>query len=190
MSKVLILDNYDSFTFNLFQYFDELHDGEVHVYKNDEISLEVIDKYDTIVLSPGPGLPENAGLMLDIINEYKTKKKFLGVCLGHQALSIAFGGDLLNLDTVYHGVKEEISILDLADPIYKDFSESTMVGKYHSWVVNPKSLPNELKVTSEDNKHNIMSFKHKELPLWGVQYHPESIMTEKGYQMISNFLKA
>ena len=188
MSKILILDNYDSFTYNLVQYFEELTGGDIDVYRNDKIKLEDVDRYDTIVFSPGPGLPEDAGLMLDIIQTYKNTKKILGVCLGHQALGLSFGGKLHNLDKVYHGIKEKIHILDSSDPLYKGIGESTEVGKYHSWVITPETLPKELIVTSRDEHGNIMSIRHSELPMWGVQYHPESIMTDDGYKMIRNFI--
>ncbi len=190
MEKILIIDNYDSFTYNLVQYFEEIIGHDIAVYRNDKISLEEIDEYDTIILSPGPGLPEEAGLMMDIIDRYKDTKKILGVCLGHQALGLAFGGKLNNLEKVYHGIKENIEILDEDDPIYLGIGDSTAVGKYHSWVITPNSIPDELLVTARDMHGNIMSIRHRDLPIWGVQYHPESIMTDDGYKMIKNFINA
>lgn len=187
--KILIIDNYDSFTYNLVQYFEELTGGEIDIYRNDKISLDAVDAYDTIIFSPGPGLPEEAGLMMDIINTYKESKKILGVCLGHQALGLAFGGALHNLDQVYHGIKAKINILDNEDPFYTGMKPSIDVGKYHSWVITPSTLSPDFIVTAKDEEGNIMSIRHKELPIWGVQYHPESIMTDEGYEMIRNFIE-
>ncbi len=187
--KILILDNYDSFTYNLVQYVEELTDIDVNVKRNDEISMEEVSQYDTIILSPGPGLPQDAGIMIDLIREYASSKNILGVCLGHQAIGMAFGADLTNLERVYHGVKTEIKVLDGADPIYRGITTKPKVGRYHSWVISPDSLNEEFVVTAISEDNNIMSIKHKEYKLWGVQYHPESIMTEEGKKIIKNFLE-
>lgn len=189
MEKILILDNYDSFTYNLVQYVEELSNYSIDVFRNDMISVEDVDAYDTIIFSPGPGLPEDAGNMIEIIHTYKKTKKILGVCLGHQALGVAFGAKLHNLGQVFHGIKSTITISDRNDPFYESISETTDVGKYHSWVIIPETLPEELLVTSLDEYGNIMSVRHKEYNIWGVQYHPESIMTDEGYKMMANFLK-
>lgn len=190
MGKILIIDNYDSFTYNLVQYFTELTNDEITIKRNDEITIKEIAKFDTIVFSPGPGLPQDAGIMIDTIKAYAQDKKMLGVCLGHQAIGMAFGAELTNLKKVYHGVKTEINILDSKDAIFNDISQNTAVGRYHSWVINPATLSDEFNVTSISENDNIMSLKHKKYKIWGVQFHPESIMTEEGKKMIANFLKA
>ncbi|HEB62445.1 MAG TPA: aminodeoxychorismate/anthranilate synthase component II [Bacteroidetes bacterium] len=188
--KILILDNYDSFTYNLVQYFKELTDAEIVVKRNDDVSVEELSGYDTLVFSPGPGLPKDAGIMIDVIKKYAGEKKMLGVCLGHQAIGEAFGAKLTNLEKVYHGVKSDIEILDPDDKIFKNIDKNTGVGRYHSWVIDPDTLSDEFKVTSVSTDNNIMSIKHKEFKIWGVQFHPESIMTDQGKKMIENFLKA
>jgi len=190
MKKILILDNYDSFTYNLVQYFQELTDAEIVVKRNDEISIQEMSSFDTLVFSPGPGLPQDAGIMIDAIKEYANDKKILGVCLGHQAIGMAFGAELINLEKVYHGIKTDINILDLNDPIFLDIEEKTKVGRYHSWVINPDTLSDDFIVTSISEDDIIMSIKHKKYRVWGVQFHPESIMTDFGKKMINNFLKA
>ncbi len=190
MKKILILDNYDSFTYNLVQYFEELTEDEIVVKRNDQISLDEIEDYDILVYSPGPGLPKDAGIMVDSIKEYKSRKKILGVCLGHQAIGEAFGAELKNLKKVYHGVKTNIDILDNSDPLFDGLGEKTEVGRYHSWVIDPDTISNEFVVTSLAENNNIMSIRHKTYKIWGVQFHPESIMTDEGKKMIANFLKA
>lgn len=187
--KILILDNYDSFTYNLVQYFEELTDAEIVVKRNDEISIEELSEFDTLVFSPGPGLPDGAGIMLDAIKKYAGKKKMLGVCLGHQAIGEAFGAELINLEKVYHGVKSDIEILVLNDRLFENINSKTGVGRYHSWVIDPATLSDEFEVTSISPENYIMSIKHKEYEIWGVQFHPESIMTDDGKKMIENFLK-
>jgi anthranilate synthase component 2 len=187
--KILILDNYDSFTYNLVQYFEELTDEQITVKRNDEISIKDLSEFDVLVFSPGPGLPQDAGIMIDAIKEYAGKKKMLGVCLGHQAIGVAFGAELINLEKVYHGVKSYIEILDTGDKLFKDIDNRTAVGRYHSWVVDPETLSTEFKVTSISDDNSIMSIKHKKFEIWGVQFHPESIMTVEGKKIIENFLK-
>ena len=186
--KILVLDNYDSFTYNLVQYIKEETGAEVVVKRNDAISVEEVADYDTIVFSPGPGLPQEAGIMIDTIKTYAGSKKMLGVCLGHQAIGLAFGGELKNLEKVYHGVKTPVIITGKQDEIFAGIPEITEVGRYHSWVIEKNSLPEDLQVTSVSEEGEIMSVKHKDYDIWGLQFHPESIMTDEGRRMIRNFL--
>jgi len=186
--KILVLDNYDSFTYNLVQYIKDETGAEVVVKRNDAISVEEVADYDTIVFSPGPGLPQDAGIMIDTIKTYADSKKMLGVCLGHQAIGLAFGGELKNLEKVYHGVKTPVKITGKDDEIFEGIPEITEVGRYHSWVIKKDSLPEDLQVTSVSEDGEIMSVKHKDYDIWGLQFHPESIMTDEGRRMIRNFL--
>ncbi len=187
--KILIIDNYDSFTYNLVQYVKELSNAQVDVYRNDAISLADIDAYDTVIFSPGPGVPEHAGIMIDAIKRYAPHKKMLGVCLGHQAIGMAFGSRLQNLKKVYHGVQTPVQITKTNDPVFKNVPVVTDVGRYHSWVIDPETLSAELEVTAQSEDGQIMAIKHKTYPVWGLQFHPESIMTEEGKKMIQNFLE-
>lgn len=189
MRKILVIDNYDSFTYNLVHYLEKLTNEPVVVYRNDEITLDKIDNYDKIVLSPGPGIPVEAGICIDLIKEYAATKSILGVCLGHQALAEAFGAGLLNLDKVYHGVSSEISVLTPDDPLYIGLPDRLEVGRYHSWIVSRDNIPDCLTVTCEDEQGLIMGVSHKEYDLKGVQYHPESVLTEHGLKIIDNWLK-
>lgn len=190
MKKVLLLDNYDSFTYNLLHYIESSDDFEVCVFRNDEITLEEVANYDLIVLSPGPGLPKDAGILLPLIKKYASSKKILGVCLGMQAIAETFGASLNNLDRVYHGVSTPIQILQNQDVLFKNIPENIQVGRYHSWVVAKDTLPDTLQITSQDANGLIMSFTHTKYPVFGVQFHPESILTPFGKQLISNFLNA
>jgi len=190
MEKILILDNYDSFTYNLVQYVKELINAQVDVFRNDEITLKDIENYDRIIFSPGPGLPQNAGIMIEAIKQYASHKKMLGVCLGHQAIGLAFGSKLINLKKVYHGVKTPVNITDSSDLIFNNIAPVTKVGRYHSWVIEPDSLSPDLKVSAITDDGQIMAVKHKNYNIWGLQFHPESIMTNEGKQMIKNFLEA
>ena len=185
--NLLVLDNYDSFTYNLVQYIQDILGRKVAVSRNDAISLEAVDAYDVIVLSPGPGLPEEAGIMPELIKKYAPHKTILGVCLGHQAIGEAFGGTLKNLDKVYHGIETPMQILDSNDPIYREMDNPFIAGRYHSWVVDRPTCPEVLKITSQDEAGEIMSFKHRDYNVWGVQYHPESIMTTDGKKILANF---
>ncbi len=187
--KILVIDNYDSFTYNLVHYIEELN-HKVDVYRNDQISLDAINKYDKIVLSPGPGLPKDAGILKEIIEKYAATKKILGVCLGMQAIGEVFGASLQNLDQVYHGIASAITITDENDVLYKSLPKTFDVGRYHSWVINKATLPETLKITSIEENGQIMSITHKEFNVYGVQYHPESILTKNGKKIIENFLKA
>ncbi len=188
--KILVIDNYDSFTYNLVQYLREITKDEISIFRNDAISVEDVNNYDCIVLSPGPGLPKDAGHMPDIIQKYKNKKPILGVCLGHQAIGEAFGGKLKNLDQVYHGLSTNIYVSDKSEPLYNNLPETLEVGRYHSWVIDEMHCPECLLVTSKSPDGAIMSIRHKSLPIFGVQYHPESIMTPDGKKILSNFLTA
>ena len=187
-TKVLVFDNYDSFTYNLVQIIERVLETKVDVVKNDEISLEEIDKYDKILLSPGPGIPEEAGILLDLIKEYAPKKSILGVCLGQQALAEAFGGSLINLSEIFHGVATPADLVKNDTKIFKDLSSGIEVGRYHSWVVNREDFPEELEITAIDKDGMIMALQHKKYDVHGVQFHPESILTPQGEIIIKNFL--
>ncbi len=188
MKKILILDNYDSFTYNLVHYVEANPEYEVDVFRNDEIDLEYVNIYDTIILSPGPGLPSDAGILKDLIKKYAPTKKILGVCLGMQAIGEVFGAKLVNLNNVFHGVATPIDVVDKKDLLFKNLPTSFQIGRYHSWVIANEDFPEELKITSVEENNQIMSLKHKEYKVYGVQFHPESILTEHGKEMISNFL--
>lgn len=185
--KVLILDNYDSFTYNLVQYIEEILEQPVEVYRNDAIALEAVDRYDVIVLSPGPGVPAEAGIMPALIKKYAPSKHILGVCLGHQAIGEAFGADLENLQQVFHGIESEMQVLDPTAVLFQGLGASFKAGRYHSWVIKKNSMPETLKVTAIDDTGEIMALEHKEYKVQGLQFHPESIMTPKGKKMLKNF---
>lgn len=188
--KILILDNYDSFTYNLYQYIKELTDVTVEVHRNDEISVAAISDFDAIILSPGPGLPQEAGIMPEVIKRYAPSKPILGVCLGHQAIAEAFGATLYNLPNVYHGISTPIQITDLTEPIFKNIPTQLEVGRYHSWAVATEGgLPDCLRVTAVSTDGVIMALSHTKYFVKGVQFHPESVMTPYGKQMLSNFLQ-
>ena len=186
--KILVFDNYDSFTYNLVQIIEQIVDEKVDVFRNDQIPLENIEKYDKIILSPGPGIPEEAGILLELIKKYAPTKSIFGVCLGQQAIAEAFGGSLINLSEIYHGVATESNQIK-EHSIFKNLPKTLEVGRYHSWAVNPENFPEELEITSIDNNGMIMSLKHKTYDVHAVQYHPESILTPKGRQILENFLK-
>jgi anthranilate synthase component 2 len=186
MQKVLIIDNYDSFTFNLVHYLEDLN-CKVTVKRNDAYDLNEIDAFDKIVLSPGPGIPSEAGLLIETIKTYASTKRILGVCLGQQAICESFGGSIKNLDTVYHGVATKVTSCVDYEPLFDDLNKSFTVGRYHSWVVNP-NLPVELEATSIDDDGQIMSLRHKIYDVKAVQFHPESILTPDGKQILKNWL--
>ena len=186
--KILVLDNYDSFVYNLVQYIEEIMGEAVTVRRNDAISLAEVDAFDTIILSPGPGIPEEAGIMLDVIKTYASSKKIFGVCLGQQAIGEAFGASLTNLDFPYHGLETSIQIIDNQDVIFKNMPSEINVGRYHSWVVAKENLPDCFHVSAVDKEGNIMALRHKTYDVSGVQFHPESIMTAHGKQMLKNVL--
>ena len=186
--KLLILDNYDSFTYNLVQYFQTIGGVEVMIVRNDQIKLDAVDKYDAIVLSPGPGLPKNAGIMPDLLKKYASEKPILGICLGEQAIAECFGGELFNLERVFHGIETKVNVIDPDEPIFNTLGDSFVAGRYHSWAVSKNNLPNELMITAEDDNGVIMAIRHKKYEVSGLQFHPESIMTTGGMQMIQNWV--
>ncbi len=186
--KILVFDNYDSFTFNLVQVIKEQSNASVEVFRNDEIPLEAVKAYDKILLSPGPGIPSESGLLLPLIKEYAATKSIFGVCLGQQAIAEAFGGSLTNLSKVYHGIATPVELI-AESILFEGLPTSFNVGRYHSWVVNESDLPSSLKVTSKDSEGYIMSLEHKEFDVKGVQYHPESVLTPEGAKIIANWLK-
>lgn len=187
MEKILILDNYDSFTYNLYHLVKELGATGIEVHRNDKITLRDVDRFDKIILSPGPGIPREAGLLLPVIRQYAPSKCMLGVCLGHQAIAEAFGAELHNLDNVYHGLQTPVHII--ADsPLFAGLPAEILVGRYHSWVVNPEQMPDCLTVTAKSNEDHIMSLQHNTYKLYGIQFHPESILTPQGKTIIQNFL--
>lgn len=188
MKKILILDNYDSFTYNLVHAVYEILQQDVDVIRNDKLTIEEVDKYDYIILSPGPGIPDEAGLLKPIIKQYFESKKILGVCLGHQAIFEVLGGKLENLSKVYHGVQSTMHICNEENILFNGISNSFKAGRYHSWVGEIDTLPKSLSITSKDDTGQIMSFRHNSLPVFGVQFHPESILTPKGNLILKNFL--
>ncbi len=185
--NLLILDNYDSFTYNLVQMVEDILDKEVSVIKNDKIELENLNQFDKIILSPGPGIPREAGKLLEVIKSCKEGIPILGVCLGHQAIAEVFGAKLLQLDFVKHGVSSQV--FDTADEdLFRNLEFPLQVGRYHSWVVDENNFPADLEITSKDQFGNIMSLKHKYYPISGVQFHPESILTPQGKTILKNWL--
>ncbi|MBD0779791.1 aminodeoxychorismate/anthranilate synthase component II [Maribacter sp. ANRC-HE7] len=185
MKKILVIDNYDSFTYNLVHYLEDL-DCEVIVKRNDQLTLEEVDAFDKIVLSPGPGIPDEAGLLKAIIAKYAPTKSIFGVCLGQQAIAEVFGGSLINLDEVYHGIATKIKVVK-DDLLFKGLPKEIEVGRYHSWVVAP-DIPEVLEVTSVDENGQIMSIRHKIYDVSAVQFHPESVLTPKGKIILQNWL--
>ncbi|WP_397363461.1 anthranilate synthase component II [Olleya sp. R77988] len=184
--KVLVIDNYDSFTYNLVHYLEDL-DCDVTVKRNDKLTLEEVDAFDKIVLSPGPGVPDEAGLLKSIIKQYAPTKSILGVCLGQQAIGEVFGGSLINLKDVYHGVATKVTTCVDDEILFKDLDKTFDVGRYHSWVVNP-NLPEVLEATSFDQNGQVMSLRHKFYDVRGVQYHPESVLTPNGKKILENWV--
>ena len=185
--KILIFDNYDSFTYNLVHLVKTLGYEDVDVYRNDKIALEDVARYDKIILSPGPGIPSEAGLLLPLIKEYAGKKSILGVCLGHQAIGESFGAKLCNLEDVYHGVATNIEVTK-SDYIFNGLDKDMEVGRYHSWIVSSENLPDNIEVTAVDANGQIMALRHKEYDIHGVQFHPESVLTPTGETIVKNFL--
>ena len=191
--KILIFDNYDSFTYNLVHVVEKIIHGKVDVYRNDKISLEKVNDYDKIIISPGPGLPLESGLLLPLIKEYASSKSILGVCLGQQAIAESFGGKLINLKTVYHGVATKIKVNEKRtqseNDIFKSLPNELEVGRYHSWIVDKEDFPKELEITAEDENGYIMALRHKTFDVQGVQFHPESVLTPDGEKIMANWLK-
>jgi len=204
--RILVFDNYDSFTYNLVHLVEKILHYKVEVHRNDQIPLERVKDYDKIILSPGPGIPEEAGLLLPLIKEYASSKSILGVCLGHQAIGEAFGGTLTNLTSVYHGVATPIRVVNRESSIvngenspftihhsrknlFEGLPNEFEVGRYHSWVVDRKNFPEELEITAEDDLGFIMALQHKTYDIQGVQFHPESVLTPSGEKIMRNWLK-
>ncbi len=188
MKKILVIDNYDSFTYNLVHYLEDL-DCNVIVKRNDKLKLEEVENYEKIVLSPGPGVPDEAGLLKPIIKNYAATKSILGVCLGQQAIAEVFGGALENLETVYHGVSTNVTIVVDDESLFNGLEKTFKVGRYHSWVVS-RNLPNDLQATSFDENGQIMSLRHKTYDVKGLQYHPESVLTPNGKKILENWVKS
>ncbi len=186
--RILVFDNYDSFTYNIVHLVEKLLPVKVDVFRNDEIELEKVKAYDKIILSPGPGVPSEAGLLLPLIKEYAPTKSILGVCLGHQAIGEAFGGKLINLSEVYHGVALPCHLSSGSCMLFRNMPQTFEVGRYHSWVVSSENLPGELEVTAEDDLGFIMGMQHKKFDIQGVQFHPESVLTPLGEVMMKNWL--
>ena len=191
--KILVFDNYDSFTYNLVHLVEKITHEKVDVRRNDQIPMEKVKDYDKIILSPGPGIPEEAGLLLPLIKEYASSKSILGVCLGHQAIGQAFGGELINLSSVFHGVATKIEVRSqesgVGSPLFNGLPNELEVGRYHSWVVSKENFPEDLEITAEDETGMIMGLQHKTYDVQGVQFHPESVLTPMGEAIMRNWLK-
>lgn len=185
--KILLLDNYDSFTYNLLHVVKELGATDVEVFRNDEIELDEVERFDKIILSPGPGVPKESGLLLPIIKRFAPTKSILGVCLGHQAIGEAFGANLENLKEVYHGIQSPVKIVK-DDLLFTGLEKELLVGRYHSWVVSNKNFPQCLEITALSEEGQIMALRHKTYRVHGIQFHPESVLTPQGKEIIKNFL--
>ncbi|MBM3177728.1 MAG: aminodeoxychorismate/anthranilate synthase component II [Bacteroidetes bacterium] len=186
--KILLIDNYDSFTYNLVHLLQELG-LEADVFRNDRIELDAVEAYTHILLSPGPGLPANAGIMPEVIKCYGSSKSILGVCLGHQAIGEAYGAALYNLSEVKHGVTSHLTVTDRANGLFAGLPEKFRVTHYHSWAIHPHSVPDQLRITAIDSDGIIMSVSHRDYDVHGVQFHPESIMTEYGMELVKNWIE-
>jgi len=187
MQKILLIDNYDSFTHNLLHYLAYNDICKVDVIRHNKLQLESVKKYDSVVISPGAGLPKDRPELFELLEHYSSSKKILGVCLGHQTIAEFYGAKLKNLAQVYHGISSSISILN-SETIFKNINQNILVGRYHSWVVDSANFPAELEVTAIDIDKNIMAFRHKNLNIQGIQFHPESILTQSGLQMVENWI--
>lgn len=187
--KILVLDNYDSFTYNLVHYLKELTTDTVDVFRNDEIDIKDVNAYDKILLSPGPGIPDEAGILKEVIKVYGSTKSIFGVCLGCQAMAEVYGGSIYNLNKVYHGVATSMEVVDDNEPIFNGIPKNFMAGRYHSWVVSKEDLPKEMLITSTDETGSVMGIRHESHNVRGVQFHPESILTPEGKKMIKNWLE-
>jgi len=187
--KIVVIDNYDSFTYNLVHLLHECGQEAV-VWRNDKFELEDLEAFDHILLSPGPGIPAEAGLLMEVIRRYSLSRKILGICLGMQAIAEVFGGQLLNLSKPVHGTATPVRILDTEEALFSGLPAEFLVGRYHSWAVEPKGLPIELQVTAVDTDGTIMALSHRELAVKGVQFHPESVLTEFGREMMLNWLNS
>ncbi len=192
--NILVFDNYDSFTYNLVHLVEKIIHAKVTVKRNDQIALEDVSAFDKIILSPGPGVPTEAGLLLPLIKAYAASKSILGVCLGHQAIGEAFGGKLVNLSTVYHGIATPIQLTGQRqnkynNDLFEGFENEFIVGRYHSWVISEDEFPEEFEITARDKHNYIMALQHKTYDVQGVQFHPESVLTPDGEKMLQNWLK-
>jgi anthranilate synthase component II len=185
--KILVIDNYDSFTYNLVHYLEDL-DAQVTVFRNDEFELDELKPFDKILLSPGPGIPDEAGMLKEVITTYAPTKSILGICLGQQAIGEVFGGSIANLEKSYHGIATNINILVNDEPLFNGLGKQLEVGRYHSWAVNTHDFPEVLEITSTDDNGQIMSLRHKHFDVRGVQFHPESVLTPNGKQLLHNWL--
>lgn len=188
MKKILVIDNYDSFTYNLVYYIKKLTGKYPDVFRNDQIEAEAAEEYDKILLSPGPGIPGEAGICLDLIRQYGPVRSILGICLGHQAIGEAFGGSLDNLSQVFHGLATTVSVTDPEEPLFKGIPANIMAGRYHSWVVTRDNLPDCFTITCQDEQGTVMGISHKDYDVRGLQFHPESVLTEHGLEIINNWL--
>lgn len=186
--KILILDNYDSFTYNLVQYVEEIVGTRPEVVRNDQISVEEVGVFDKILLSPGPGLPAESGILCPLITRWAAEKSIFGVCLGLQAIGEVFGGQLENLENVFHGVATRMTVTDPTEQIFQKIPKNFEAGRYHSWVVSRAGLPDDLLITCEDESGQIMAMRHRQFDVRGVQFHPESILTPDGKTMLENWL--
>ncbi|MCF8276623.1 MAG: aminodeoxychorismate/anthranilate synthase component II [Flavobacteriales bacterium] len=187
--KLLLLDNYDSFTFNLLHYVEQFCD-DVTVKRNNELTLDEVEAFDAIILSPGPGLPKDAGIMPELIKRYASSKKILGVCLGHQAIGEAFGASLKNLNQVHHGISIPTNIIAKEDSLFTAIPTKIETGRYHSWVIDQSTIPSELTVTATDDNGEVMAIRHKLFNVCGVQFHPESLLTPEGLKIIGNWVNS
>ncbi|MFL5808838.1 MAG: anthranilate synthase component II [Flavisolibacter sp.] len=187
--KILVFDNYDSFTYNLVHLVQKIIGAKVDVYRNDQLPMEKVAEYDKIILSPGPGIPKEAGMLLPLIKEYASSKSILGVCLGHQAIGEAFGGKLVNLTTVYHGVATKCELRAASCELFEGLPNEISVGRYHSWIISEEGFPKDLEVTARDENNYIMALQHKTYDVQGVQFHPESVLTPDGETILRNWLK-
>jgi anthranilate synthase component 2 len=188
MMKILLLDNYDSFTFNLFQLIGEVAGVVPEVFRNDKIALEAVEKYDKILLSPGPGLPSEAGIMPELVKHFAARKSILGVCLGHQCIGEVFGARLENLSRVCHGFGIETVVTRPDEKLFQNLPQRFVSGRYHSWVVSKENLPPELEITATDDENRIMALRHKNFDARGIQFHPESVLTPDGATIMRNWL--
>ncbi len=188
--RILVLDNYDSFTYNLVHIIQEFGYGDMDVFRNDKISIREVDKYDKILLSPGPGIPSEAGILLNLIKVYGPIKNILGICLGHQAIGEVYGAKLYNMSEVFHGISTSVTLKLKEDYLFKDVPEKFMVCRYHSWAINGKTINGELEINSLDDEGIVMGVSHKKYKVRGLQFHPESILTENGKQLIKNWLNS
>ncbi len=188
MEKIVVIDNYDSFTYNLVHALNQITGSKVDVFRNDKVEIADLQKYTHVVLSPGPGIPDEAGNLKEIIRSLAPHKRMLGVCLGHQAIAEVFGGELINIRKVYHGVSTRISILDNEDYLFRNIEDGFEGGRYHSWIVSDENLPPELKITARAEDGEIMGMSHTEYDIKGVQFHPESILTKCGIDLLTNWV--